>query len=235
MQGKQYLIIISSGKSGSYLTMGLLDWHPEVIVFPRQENLVTQWLSMQKKILYGNDASFGLKTLPFQEIEFESIRTYYTQNYLRFLDMSDGKSREIARKDGIDYSNIDYSILLSKISDARPKQDKITIIEWLDILFDAYKESVEKYRMRPVKYFVFKTIEPELFARYTDIFPEAKFIHLVRHPYDVFNAFKRNTIINKKLNYFRPDFDLLEYALEEKIKTLFENVNIADRNKNMKT
>ena len=218
MNDKRYLIIVTSGKSGSYLLMSLLDGHPDIVMFPREENLVNQWLSIQKNTKFGRSKLLNMKNLPFSRLSHKDVCEYYMKYRFKLFNPDDSQAKAVSHGDGIDYSNINYDTFFNRLSKLGEEKSEIGINEWLDSVFEAYTDSVEKYKNTNPRYFAFKTVMPDLFARYTDIFPNAKFIHLVRHPYDVLNAYKRSTIINKKLNYYRPDFDLLEQIVEKKLK-----------------
>ena len=224
MEDKKYLIIMSTGKSGSYLLMGLLDWHPEVLVFPTEENFVDDWLSLQVSRC-GIDKQINTQNLPFSKLKFVDVFDWHMKHHFYLFEMAGQRAKDEKQTRGRDYSNVNYSTFVSRL--ASVKKSEIDIIEWLSAIFESYRDSVEKHNSVNPQYFAFKTTFPSSFTRYTDILPNAKFIHLVRHPYDTFNSFKRNQIINKKLNYFRGDYDLLENMIEKKLAPLFDNVNSA--------
>lgn len=142
------------------------------------------------------------------------------KRYSYHFDMLGERAKGRGQTDGRDYSNINYSTFVARL--ASFEKSEISVVEWLNAIFESYRDSVEKYKGVNPQYLAFKTARPGSFTRYTDIFPNAKFIHLVRHPYDTLGSFKR------QWNYSRGgDYDTLVIAIETKFAPLFDNINSA--------
>lgn len=200
--------------------MSLLDWHPEIILFPVEENLTENWLTIQREI-YFNDDQTDIRNIPISSLKFTDLCEKYLQKYFFLLGISDERVKAGNQADVIDYSNIDYHKFITALKSYQ--QENISIKEWIRLTFQSYQDAITNYKGTDTRYFAFKTTEPRSFTRYCDIFPESNFIHLVRNPYDTFDAFKRNQIINKGRNYFRGSKDLLEEYIEDKMSPLFTN------------
>ena len=202
-----YVIISSSGKAGSNLLLGLFDWHPELLVYGTEENVVLHWLRLQKKFDYRFDA-FSMLNVPFCELKSKDVFDFYKKERWGYFDKDDSAQQEIMKQVGMDFSNVDYQLFLSKINSFVKNNPNLNINQWFALLFEAYRSAIH-YKGKE-KYKVFKTTDSSVIARYTDAFPNAKVIHLVRHPYSVLDSLKRTEIVNLKRNYCISERDLLE-------------------------
>jgi hypothetical protein len=217
------IIITTSGKTGSYLLMSMMDSHPEILVFPIEYNLIGDWLSFQ----YG---------VPFNEVDYYSMpikpvlyREFYDNQInrlFRLLDLRDKDALERCKACGIDYGNIGYEAFIDHLQTYQ--EEYIDINQWIDLVENAYAKSISA---RKYKYFVIKDVVPESFIRYCNLIKNCRFIHLTRNPYDVYNAFKRSILINKKQSYFFSSGDLLEFVTE-KLQSQYGNLRYVKEDDN---
>lgn len=102
-----------------------------------------------------------------------------------------------------------------------PRQDikdrvRGTVTENLELFMDAIRAGYDD-RDLPVKpHLMFKSIEVAELPRYRRLFPDMKFVHIVRHPYSNYTSLKRTDMVLKLKPFWYQGGDILRLQLESR-------------------
>ena len=91
-----------------------------------------------------------------------------------------------------------------------------SITENLESFLDGIRILYDDRPLPMNPHLVFKSIEVTALPRYQRLFPEMRFVHIVRHPYSNYTSLKRTDMILKKKPFWYQGGDILRLQLESR-------------------
>jgi hypothetical protein len=198
MENKNYVFVLGPHKSGSSLLRNLLDGHPDLFVIP----IETQYFSLSRRFWVNyflwSERPRVKKTDPTQFIDF--IRDYRKNS---------SKYRDIENLDFINFEEFSNHLLTGWPDNGNTKDE---IIHYFDsIFYSIHSRPINKNLVVVEK----SVANAENAIRLKKLFPNAKFIHLIRNPYDNLVSFRnyrlkldnrfpsiRDVVESLKINYY---------------------------------
>jgi len=208
MENKNYVFILGPHKSGSSLLRNLLDGHPDLFVIP----IETQYFSLSRRFwvnyfLWAQRPRVK-KTEPGLFVDF--ITDYRN---------SSSKYRDIETPDFINIEEFKDHFLTHWPDTGNAKDE---IVHYFDSIF----YSIHSRPINRDLVVVEKSVaNAENAVRLKKFFPGAKFIHLIRNPYDNLVSFRNYRL--KLNNRFPPVRDLIE-SLKVNYYYLYKNKEVID-------
>jgi len=178
--------IIGTGRNGSSMLARMLDGPSNLYVHPVEERLITTFddLIRRKKVLPNTMQNARVHSISNIDKNVPSILLEkYFQPSLRMLKNDHMRNSSATKK--IEQFNIFHHMA------NREYNFSSFLPEYLKALS---KHILPKYNF---KNYLFKTIETPYIDDYVRLFPNMKFIHLIRDPITVCSSQKRSIILNK--------------------------------------
>lgn len=211
--------IFGAGRNGSTLLLRLLDGIPRTFVNPLEIKLLSALddLARSGKVKRTTSSNATTKKLSNlgKKIPAELLIDYYFPYQV-----------EVMKRD-----------FLSQIGDIRLNK-RALLEEIKKEKFYTAGEFSEKFLWAMAKWLsegkeieniIFKTIETPYVPDYQKLFPEMKFLHIIRNPIDNWSSAKRSLMRNKQKLYCHLGWDNLETMIEKRLLPHFE-VILENRN-----
>jgi len=90
------------------------------------------------------------------------------------------------------------------------------VVRDLESYLDAIRSCYDERRLPVVPLLMFKSIEVSDLSRYAQLFPDMKFIHIMRHPYSNYSSLKRTDMVLKQKPFWFQGGDILRLQLESR-------------------
>lgn len=197
--------IFGAGRNGSTLLLRLLDGSPGLWVYPLELNY---FLAFGLRSLRGRVKWMVgglLRGAPLANRLCERYRTAF----LRWAASQIGEINETYVNQLLDPIGIKGDPLESmhgSIGWPAPSD----IVTFLDAMRSAYDDRVPE--KSPL--LVFKSIEVAQLPLYQSLFPEMRFVHIVRHPHSNYESLKRTAMVLKRKPFWFQGGDILRTQLE---------------------
>jgi len=173
MPNNKPIFILGCTKSGTSLLRNLLDGHPNLFVIPAETHFFQNigiWVSY-----------FFRKTAPKKQMIDEM-----KLSLINWLEISNTKTNELA--DGFSKGKWNIEIFEQNIRSKEVTSTKELFDLFVESLYLALYGETYKNQLR----FVEKSVENTEFALdYLKLYPEAKFIHIIRNPYSNLVALRK--------------------------------------------
>jgi Sulfotransferase family len=91
-----------------------------------------------------------------------------------------------------------------------------TVIDNLELYLEAIRFYYDERSLPAKPYLMFKSIEVADLPRYRGLFPDMKFVHIVRHPYSNYTSLKRTDMVLKQKPFWFQGGDILRLQLESR-------------------
>ena len=201
--------IFGAGRNGSSLLMRLLDGSPGLWIYPIELNYLRAFAPQSLKgtairVLSSwasRLSSAGQATLEARRREvFQTWASeQLTELQLTYLD----------------------NMLQPVAAQGDPSQTmrvrmRGSITENLESFLDGIRILYDDRPLPVNPHLVFKSIEVTALPRYQRLFPEMRFVHIVRHPYSNYTSLKRTDMILKKKPFWYQGGDILRLQLESR-------------------
>lgn len=200
--------IFGAGRNGSTLLMRLLDGSPGLWVYPLELNYFSAFgfESLRGKLKQA------IMALPLGMRPTDWVRDRYRQTFLQWATHQVQELNETyaarlldpltARRDPLEK-------IRQGITTGSAKHDFIAFLRGMKSAYDDRMNDTEPL-------LVFKSTEVSQLTRYCDLFPETRFIHIVRHPYSNYESLKRTDMVLKRKPFWFQGGDILRMQLEDR-------------------
>ncbi len=197
------IFILGCTKSGTTLMRNLFDGHPDLFAVPMESHFfqnIRYWVSYYQR-----------RTRP-KEISFEQMK----ENLYQWIDHMDTHYDRVADNFTKGKWNPDQfkEVIYSKETD--------NLRDLSDLYVQAIHKSLYGSLMNPKREFVEKSVENAEFAlEWKRLYPNARFIHILRNPYSNFVSF-RKYITNKGFPFLKS----IVYSMYNSYYFLFKNLRL---------
>ena len=172
--------LIGPVKSGTTLLISLLDSHPELALFPMEVKIFTHWIER-----FADD-----------ETRYSDLNDFFLNtSKIKLMDESRKGAADIMNSGRIDFSGFDFKAFekIQKEKSVMPENYNLTGPKLIQkYMLDLHRSLSKVLGVTEPKAFVSK--EGNHGANYikdiVELFPQARFIVLVRDPRDMFVSFK---------------------------------------------
>ena len=198
--------IFGTGRNGSSLITYLLDGLGETYVHPVEEKFLTGFdcVAQNKKIL----RSINQNCIDYP---LNHINKNVDTSSLNFMQPSINMFNKHCEETIGDVSKIQIKNIHSILNKKNYSANNFVI----DYLTEISNKAIPNNNF---KNYLFKSIETPYIETYQDIYPDMKFIHIVRNPYDVCSSQKRSLSENKSLPASYLGFDWLTSMIKYRWK-----------------
>jgi hypothetical protein len=201
--------IFGAGRNGSSLLMRLLDGSPGLWIYPIELNYLRSFAPASVKhrakhimaaCLYGVSSSG---------------RASVTQRRLDLFHK--WASEQLAELKHIYLDQMVEPVAVTG-DPLRTVQEQArgTLAEALESFLDAIRTVYDDRVLSAKPYLMFKSIEVADLPRYHRLFPDMKFVHIVRHPYSNYTSLKRTDMVLKRKPFWFQGGDILRVQLESR-------------------
>lgn len=174
------VFILGAHKSGTSMLRQLFDGHSQVEVFPIESHFIA---AMGLPISYAARKQEGF------ESKMESFFRFVNELVLSY------NSEKSTTTDVNLFDKIDTNLFKEEIK--KRLRACTSENQWLEAYFAAIQASLNNKTTNRVKYLIEKSVEHAEYAEYLKLlFPEAKFIHIIRNPYSNIVSFRKFKIAN---------------------------------------
>jgi hypothetical protein len=201
--------IFGAGRNGSSLLMRLLDGSPGLWIYPIELNYLRTFAPRTLKGAVKQTLAACAPMLPRQAVDaferrrrrlvgtwaaeqLQELKETYVDKLVKPIPVAEDPLQAIARRVTGDVSG--------------------DLDAYLDVIRSCYDE-------RPLPsppHLMFKSIEVSDLPRYGRMFPEMKFIHIMRHPYSNYSSLKRTDMVQKQKPFWYQGGDILRLQLESR-------------------
>jgi len=201
--------IFGAGRNGSSLLMRLLDGSPGLWIYPIELNYLRTFAPRTLKGAVKQTLSACASMLPRPAVEaFEHRRrrlvgTWAAEQLQELKDTYLDKLVEPIPAAGDPLQGIARRVTGDVSQDLEA---------YLDVIRSCYDER----RLPSPPQLMFKSIEVSDLPRYWRMFPEMKFIHIMRHPYSNYSSLKRTDMVQKQKPFWYQGGDILRLQLESR-------------------
>ncbi len=189
--------IFGAGRNGTTLLMRLLDGSPGLWVYPIELNYLTvhqpkSWRCRAARLLRGRGRG---KTTFFAwaEAQVQELAETYLERLMDPLKVQ-GNPLDALRTRGYQGS---------------PRTD---LPDYLSAMQAAYDDR----HLASAPFLVFKSREVTELSQYQKMFPQMRFIHIVRHPFSNYSSLKRTDMVAKQKPFWFQGGDILRTQLEDR-------------------
>lgn len=197
--------IFGAGRNGSTLLMRLLDGSPGLWVYPLELNY---FLAFGLRSLRGRVKRIVGGLLRWTPLA-DRLREHYRRTFLRWAACQIEEINETYVKQLLDPIGINGDPLES-MGGGIGWPAASDIVAFLDAMRSAYDDRVSE--KSPL--LMFKSIEVAQLSLYQRLFPEMRFVHIVRHPHSNYESLKRTDIVRKQKPFWFQGGDILRTQLE---------------------
>lgn len=199
--------IFGAGRNGSTLLMRLLDGSAGLWVYPLELNYFSAFglqslRGRMKQLIMG---------LPLGMRPAGWLRDRYRQAFLYWAAHQVQELNETYMTQLIEHLTVNTDPL-EGIRQGITGSARNDLIGFLRAMKAAYDDRITD--LEPL--LTFKSIEVGELARYGDLFPEMRFIHIVRHPYSNYESLKRTDLVLKRKPFWFQGGDILRMQLEDR-------------------
>jgi hypothetical protein len=199
--------IFGAGRNGSTLLMRVLDGSPGLWVYPLELNYFSAF-GLQSVRGRMKQAIMGL---PSGMIPADWVRNRYRQTFFRWARHQVEELNETYATQLVDPVTVNKDPV-EGIRQGITGSARNDLIGFLRAMKAAYDDRITD--SEPL--LAFKSIEVGELARYRDLFPEMRFIHIVRHPYSNYESLKRTDMVLKRKPFWFQGGDILRMQLEDR-------------------
>ncbi len=197
--------IFGAGRNGSTLLMRLLDGSPEVWVYPLQLDYfsVLGLRSLRGKLKWaGTRVTSGIAISDWVRDGNVKAFVEWARNQIEELN-------EVYVTQLVDAISVNGDPLQMVRQSVRGSM-RDDLIGFLRAIRSAYDDRLSS--TEPL--LVFKSLEVTELSRYHDVFPEMRFIHIVRNPHSNSESLKRTDMVLKRKPFWFQGGDILRTQLE---------------------
>jgi hypothetical protein len=193
--------IFGAGRNGSTLLQRLLDGSPDLWVHPVEVNYLSV---LSDLIQYGRVEQRTLANA--------SVKPLFLEGELERDVLLDTLA--------VQFQEIEWTYLPNLVEPLTPHGDPRELLdrprygpaEFLPALLEAVRRCYDSGGER--RYLVFKSIETPYIADYERVFPELRFLHILRNPLDNYSSLKRTNVLRKGWSVWHHGGDELRMFLE---------------------
>lgn len=196
--------IFGSGRNGSTLLVRLLDGSPDVWMHPVEVN----YLAAVSDLL--RTGRVRRKTL--ESATTDRLRLEGELSAERLLDFYSTQWDDLDAYTG---RLVDTFALPDDPARALRGRKAYTAKEFLPALLEAARDAYDRRPTLP-RHIAFKTIETPFIADYERMFPEMRFVHIVRNPLANYASLKRTNMVRKGWPFWQHGGDELRMLLEKR-------------------
>ena len=88
--------------------------------------------------------------------------------------------------------------------------------EFFFVFLESIRLAYDNRACDGLRYYVFKSIETPYIEHYSEVFPEMRFIHIIRHPFSNFSSTKRSLMDHNRYPFWYLGGDLLRTFVEDR-------------------
>lgn len=201
------IFILGSHKSGTSLLRSLFDGHSEIFTNPIETHFFD---------LFGEWVDYDYRRQKPEEVSIEKIKTLLNK-YIRYVEKRDNPMAGFQGKDLFDMDR--FNEILSELTNESSRQDII------QTYFKATYYSIYGKHLPTDKRIVHKAVGLGEFAlELHQLFPDAKFVHIIRNPYSNLVSFRK---FHSKTTKF-PLINRLINSLNNNYFYLYKNSQLID-------
>lgn len=199
--------IFGTGRNGTTLLMRLLDGSPGMWVFPCELNYLRDLYPEMYRVKIRQEHSDLLLKFPIlKRYAWDKNKIFYKWSKRLFDEIESGylplvveKVKKNNRPIEEFHQNIGKSI----------QRDLIELLETGRKAYDRRKHNI-------LPHLAFKSVETNDIYRYVKLFPDMRFLHIIRDPWATFASMKRTVIFSKKKPMWYGGRDQLQEFLEKR-------------------
>ncbi|MCC2643382.1 MAG: hypothetical protein K0S45_3795 [Nitrospira sp.] len=201
--------IFGAGRNGSSLLMRLLDGSPGLWIYPIELNYLRAFAPRSLKGTVKRALSSCMSSLPghtgdmVQSRQRELFRGWVAEQLRELKDIYLDKLTEPIQTTGDPLQAIMARVTGDAIGD-------------LESYLDAIRSCYDERRLPETPLLMFKSIEVSDLSRYGRLFPDMKYIHIMRHPYSNYSSLKRTDMVLKQKPFWFQGGDILRLQLESR-------------------
>ncbi len=201
--------IFGAGRNGSSLLMRLLDGSPGLWIYPIELNYLRTFAPRSLKGSVKQALSAWASILPTHTADSlenrrrRLVRVWAAEQLKELKDTYLDKLVQPIPAAGDPLQ----SIVARVTGDVHHDLES-----YLDVIRSCYDER----RLPATPLLMFKSIEVSDLSRYAQMFPEMKFIHIMRHPYSNYSSLKRTDMVQKQKPFWFQGGDILRLQLESR-------------------
>jgi len=201
--------IFGAGRNGSSLLMRLLDGSRGLWIYPIELNYLRAFAPRTLKGTVKRMLSAGASMLPGH--------TRDTLDHRQRRHVQDWAAQQLQEL---------KTTYLDKLVQPIPAtgdplqaiMGRVTgdVLGDLESYLDVVRSCYDGRRLSATPLLMFKSIEVSDLSRYSRLFPDMKFIHLMRHPYSNYSSLKRTDMVLKQKPFWFQGGDILRLQLESR-------------------
>ncbi len=201
--------IFGAGRNGSSLLMRLLDGSPGLWIYPIELNYLRAFAPRSVKAMVKRMVLASASKLPGgSSSPFENRRRQVWHDWVA------------QQMRGLKETYLDELVqpIAVKGDPLETVMERITgdVVRDLESYLDAIRSCYDERRLPAIPLLMFKSIEVSELSRYDQLFPDMKFIHIMRHPYSNYSSLKRTDMVLKQKPFWFQGGDILRLQLESR-------------------
>jgi hypothetical protein len=202
--------IFAAGRNGSTLLMRLLDGSPGLWIYPIELNYLR---TFSPNSLRGKLKRAAWAWASALAGSHEAVR----QRRIRLVHRWVGEQLNEMKATYLDKLAEPVQVSGNPLEDIKTSMQG-TLTENLPSYLDAIRRNYDDRHMPSAPLLMFKSLEVVDLSRYQRLFPEMKFVHIVRHPYTNYACLKRTDMVLKQKPFWDHggDGDILKLQLESR-------------------
>ena len=201
--------IFGAGRNGSSLLMRLLDGSPGLWIYPIELNYLRAFAPRTVKGTLKRILSSCASTV--------SGHTGDTLRLRRRQHIQDWVAEQVQELKDTYLDKLVQPIQLTT-HPSRAVGERVTgdLVQDFKSYLDAIRSCYDERHLTTKPMLMFKSIEVSDLTRYGQLFPDMKFIHIMRHPYSNYSSLKRTDMVLKQKPFWFQGGDILRLQLESR-------------------
>lgn len=182
--------IFGTGRNGSTLLTRLLDGIPQTYTHPFEVNFLSAMNDLAQKGRVSRAVRMNATIKPLNYLTQPVKTSFLMKRYHRHIvEMEDMYINQLENKSGLNSGEHPFPVLNSKAA-YLPSYYVEEFLKGMAKWINSADNDINHY--------IFKTIETPYVEDYEKLFPDMKFLHLIRNPLDVYSSQKRTLMYKGK-------------------------------------
>ena len=200
--------IFGAGRNGYSLLMRLLDGSPGLWIYPIELNYL--------RVFAPASATSTLKRVVSAGASLSAAgREKVRQHRLHLIHRWAAEQLAELKHTYLDQVNEPIAVREEPLRTIKTRVQG-TLSEDLHSFMDAVRTAYDDRDLSAEPHLMFKSIEVADLPRYRRLFPDMKFVHIVRHPYSNYTSLKRTDMVLKQKPFWYQGGDILRLQLESR-------------------
>jgi hypothetical protein len=200
--------IFGAGRNGSTLLMRLLDGSPGLWIYPIELNYLRTFTpgSVKSRLKQWVSVGAGLTNAGRARLEEHRLATFSAWASRQLVELEQTYLEKLTEPVAVKGEPL--QVIKERVQGGLTEN----LSSFMEAVWSIYDD-----RALPLKpHFMFKSIEVADLPRYQRLFPDMKFVHIVRHPYSNYTSLKRTDMVQKQKPFWYQGGDILRLQLESR-------------------